>query len=134
MTTLLSAKLAWDTDLCVQAIDDNRPTISCRVSVLDQELRESIKESSIVTDDSPITYTSSPLFSKKITSVFAVDTANSPDKPTASTEPANGEDVFCVKVNSVAVNGLSCAEKVGRIIRRQNTISKVRNDYLIKFN
>ena len=117
LTTLLSAKLAWDTDLCLPAIDDNRPIISCRVSVLDQDLRESIS-------DSPITYTPSPLYSKKIASM---DAANSPDKPTASTEPANGDDVFCVKINSVAVNGLSCAEKVGRVIRRQNSISKVRS-------
>ena len=127
VATLLSGKLAWDTDLCSQTINDNRPTISCKVSILDEELRKSI-EQSVLTDDSPIVYTFSPLMFNKISTVVAVDTTPIVDEVMESPEPLNETDVFCVKINSVAVNGLSCVEKVGRTIRRHNATSKVRND------
>ena len=120
VTTILTAKLAWDTDDCAESNEVNRPIISCRVSILEEEPRESLHDS-VSMDVSPV-WKVNPLSSpRKMAKAFSKDANNLPS------ETANENDVFCVKINFVAVNGLSCVEQIGRKLRQQKAITKVKH-------
>ena len=122
----LSTKLSWDTDLCSQSIEGNRPTISCRIC-LQQEGSKEILNKSILTEVTPTATTVNPLqLSKKIGNAVLNNTADQTEIDMQLSEAINESDVLCVKINSVAVNGLSCVEQIGR--RSQNGMSKVRFD------